>query len=234
MRSPRSLSPTRERPRAGRGAPAPDDTRASGPAPARRLLATTSGRAGRAFFSSTVCGRRACRSSRGPCGDAGNNPCRRQGHVVVAGSLIEAASRRGDSASAFSTRVSRKVASRRRLAVDLHSPPSMLDPRTARANPRALRNSHHGGEQPGLPHCCFSQKGRARSRRQGWPPLSPCPASAGGGHTTLIAAWAVSGHGSDGSKVMWMALAMKKPPMCWAAISGGVPGLVWLTSWANT
>jgi hypothetical protein len=34
--------------------------------------------------SSTVCGRRACRSSRGPCGDAGNNPCRRQGDQVVA------------------------------------------------------------------------------------------------------------------------------------------------------
>jgi len=33
---------------------------------------------------STVCGRRACRSSRGPCGDAGNNPCRRQGDQVVA------------------------------------------------------------------------------------------------------------------------------------------------------
>jgi hypothetical protein len=53
-----------------------DDTRASGPAPARRLPATTSRRVGRAFSSSTVCGRRACRSSRGPCGDAGNNPCR--------------------------------------------------------------------------------------------------------------------------------------------------------------
>jgi hypothetical protein len=34
--------------------------------------------------SSTVCGRRACRSSRGPCGDAGNNPCRRHGDQVVA------------------------------------------------------------------------------------------------------------------------------------------------------
>jgi hypothetical protein len=61
-----------------------DDTRASGPAPARRLLATTSRRVGRAFSSSTVCGRRACRSSRGPCGVAGNNPCRRQGDQVVA------------------------------------------------------------------------------------------------------------------------------------------------------
>ena len=63
---------------------ASDDTRAFGPAPARRLLATANGRAGRAFFSSTVFGRRACRSSRGPCGDAGNNPCRRQGDRVVA------------------------------------------------------------------------------------------------------------------------------------------------------
>jgi hypothetical protein len=34
--------------------------------------------------SPTVCGRRACRSSRGPCSDAGNNPCRRQGDRVVA------------------------------------------------------------------------------------------------------------------------------------------------------
>jgi hypothetical protein len=34
--------------------------------------------------SPTVCGRRACRSSRGPCSDAGNNPCRRQGDPVVA------------------------------------------------------------------------------------------------------------------------------------------------------
>jgi hypothetical protein len=41
------------------------------------LLATTSRRVGRAF-SSTVGGRRACRSSRGPCGDSRNNPCRRQ------------------------------------------------------------------------------------------------------------------------------------------------------------
>jgi hypothetical protein len=31
-----------------------------------------------------MCGRRACRSSRGPCGDAGNIPCRRQGDRVVA------------------------------------------------------------------------------------------------------------------------------------------------------
>jgi hypothetical protein len=61
-----------------------DDTRASGPAPATRLPATTSRRVGRAFSSSTVCGRRACRSSRGPCGDAGNNPCRRQADQVVA------------------------------------------------------------------------------------------------------------------------------------------------------
>jgi hypothetical protein len=66
-------------------APDPDDTRASGPAPARRLFATTSRRVGRAFSSSTVSGRRACRSSRGPCGDAGNNPCRRQEDVVVGG-----------------------------------------------------------------------------------------------------------------------------------------------------
>jgi hypothetical protein len=65
-------------------APDPDDTRASGPAPARRLFATTSRRVGRAFSSSTVSGRRACRSSRGPCGDAGNNPCRRQADQVVA------------------------------------------------------------------------------------------------------------------------------------------------------
>jgi hypothetical protein len=82
-------------------APARDDTRASGPAPARRLLATTSGRAGRAFFSSTVCGRRACRSSRGPCADAGNNPCRRQADVVVVASLIDVANRGAESASAF-------------------------------------------------------------------------------------------------------------------------------------
>jgi hypothetical protein len=67
-----------------RSAPAADDTRASDPAPAKRLPATTSRYVGRAFSSSTVCGRRACRSSRGPCGDAGNNPCRRQGDQVVA------------------------------------------------------------------------------------------------------------------------------------------------------
>jgi hypothetical protein len=54
------------------------------PALARRLFATTSRRVGRAFACSTVCGRRACRSSRGPCGDAGDNPCRRQGDQVVA------------------------------------------------------------------------------------------------------------------------------------------------------
>ena len=40
--------------------------------------------------SSTVCGRRACRSSRGPCGDAGNNPCRRQADEVVAPSSDDA------------------------------------------------------------------------------------------------------------------------------------------------
>jgi hypothetical protein len=54
------------------------------PSAARRLFATTSKRVGRAFASSTVWGRRASRSSRGPCGDAGNNPCRRQGDQVVA------------------------------------------------------------------------------------------------------------------------------------------------------
>jgi hypothetical protein len=43
-------------------APDPDDTRASGPAPARRLFATTSRRVGRASSSSTVSGRRACRT----------------------------------------------------------------------------------------------------------------------------------------------------------------------------
>ena len=59
-------------------------TRASCPAPTRRLLAMTSRRVGRAFSSSTVCGRRACRSLRDPPGDAGNNPCRRQGDQVVA------------------------------------------------------------------------------------------------------------------------------------------------------
>jgi hypothetical protein len=62
----------------GRPALARDDTRASGPAPAGRLLAMTSRRVSRAFSSSTACGRRACRASCGPCGDAGNNPCRRQ------------------------------------------------------------------------------------------------------------------------------------------------------------
>jgi hypothetical protein len=51
--------------------------------PSDARFAMTSRRVGRAF-SSTVCGRRACRSSRGPCGDAGNNPCRRQGDQVVA------------------------------------------------------------------------------------------------------------------------------------------------------
>ena len=61
-----------------------DDTRASGPAPARRLFATTCRRVGRDFASSRVCGRRARRSSRGPRGDAGNNPCSRQGDRVVA------------------------------------------------------------------------------------------------------------------------------------------------------
>ena len=52
--------------------------------------------------------------------------------------------------------------------------------------------------------------------------------------TTVMAAGAFSGQGSDGSKVIVIALATKKPPMCWAAISGGVPGLVWFTSWAKT
>jgi hypothetical protein len=51
--------------------------------PSDACFAMTSRRVGRAF-SSTVCGCRACRSSRGPCGDAGNNPCRRQGDQVVA------------------------------------------------------------------------------------------------------------------------------------------------------
>ena len=55
-----------------------------GPAPARRLFATTTRRVCRGLSSSAVCGRRACRRSRGPCGDAGNNPCRRQADQVVA------------------------------------------------------------------------------------------------------------------------------------------------------
>jgi hypothetical protein len=79
-----------------------DDTRASCPAPARRLFATTSRRASRAFASSTVCRRRACRASCGPRGDAGNNPCRRQGDVVVVW-IIDVEKRAAESASAFRT-----------------------------------------------------------------------------------------------------------------------------------
>ena len=67
-----------------RRTPGSDDTRASGPALARRLPATTSRRVGRAYASSTVSGRRACRTSCGPSSDAGNNPCSRQGDRVVA------------------------------------------------------------------------------------------------------------------------------------------------------
>jgi hypothetical protein len=42
------------------------------------------GGAGRGVSSWRVCGRRACRTSCGPCGDAGNDPCSRQGDRVVA------------------------------------------------------------------------------------------------------------------------------------------------------
>jgi hypothetical protein len=42
------------------------------------------GGAGRGVASWRVCGRPACRTSCGPRGDAGNNPCSRQAHVVVA------------------------------------------------------------------------------------------------------------------------------------------------------
>ena len=77
-----------------------DDTQASGRAPARRLPATTSRRVCRAFSSSTVRGRRACRGSRGPCGDVGKNPCRRQGDVVVAASSDRSREQGADSASA--------------------------------------------------------------------------------------------------------------------------------------
>ena len=42
------------------------------------------GGAGRGVSSWRVCGRRACRTSCGPRGDAGNNPCSRQGDRVVA------------------------------------------------------------------------------------------------------------------------------------------------------
>jgi hypothetical protein len=66
-----------------RSAPPADDTPASDPVPAKRLPATTAGMSVESC-SSTVFGRRACRSSRGPCGDAGNNPCSRQADQVVA------------------------------------------------------------------------------------------------------------------------------------------------------
>jgi hypothetical protein len=52
----------------GRGAPAADDEEARG----------------RGVSSWRVCRRRACRTSCGPRGDAGNNPCSRQGDQVVA------------------------------------------------------------------------------------------------------------------------------------------------------
>ena len=44
----------------------------------------TSRRVGRAFSASIARRRRACRRSRAPRGDAGNNPCSRQGDQVVA------------------------------------------------------------------------------------------------------------------------------------------------------
>ena len=80
--------------------PLGDDTQAAGRAPARRLPATTSSRVGRAFSSSTVRGRRACRGSHGPCGDVGKNPCRRQGDFVVAASSDRSREQGADSASA--------------------------------------------------------------------------------------------------------------------------------------
>jgi hypothetical protein len=63
---------------------ATDETRASGQRPPDACSPMASRRIGRACPRSTVCGRRACRSLRGPCGDAGNKPCRRQGDQVVA------------------------------------------------------------------------------------------------------------------------------------------------------
>jgi hypothetical protein len=51
-----------------------------------RLEGTTRRRAGRDVSSSRVCGRQACRTSHGPPSDPRDNPCRRQGHVVVAAS----------------------------------------------------------------------------------------------------------------------------------------------------
>jgi hypothetical protein len=79
-----SASRGSERLETRRRAPAANDNRASIPAPARRLLATTSRRIGRVLSSSTACGRRACCSSRDSRGDAGNNPLRRQGDQIVA------------------------------------------------------------------------------------------------------------------------------------------------------
>jgi hypothetical protein len=58
--------------------PLQSEERASRDHPGRRPDWTTRRRAGRDVSSWTVCGRRACRTSRGPPGNARNNPCRRQ------------------------------------------------------------------------------------------------------------------------------------------------------------
>lgn len=65
-------------------------------------------------------------------------------------------------------------------------------------------------------------------------PASAASPDTGRRQTTLMVLWASSGHGRLGSKVIWMALATKNPPMVCAAISGGVPGATRLTSWAKT
>jgi hypothetical protein len=52
--------------------------------PLSRACCGRRGGAGRGVSSWRVCRRRACRTSCGPRGDAGNNPCSRQGHQVVA------------------------------------------------------------------------------------------------------------------------------------------------------
>jgi hypothetical protein len=57
---------------------------ASDARPGRHASVSPSARQTPARYDEQACGHRACRSSRGPCGDARNNPCRRQGDQVVA------------------------------------------------------------------------------------------------------------------------------------------------------
>jgi hypothetical protein len=65
------------------GALAPREERSSRSRGDSPLLRTTRRRTGRDVSSWTVCGRRACRTSCGPRGDVGNNPCSRQAVVLV-------------------------------------------------------------------------------------------------------------------------------------------------------